>query len=100
MHQPWPLADLTSNDNDAVAGVDILIRLVTAIRNWRAKRELKWNVEVDIQLHAKQSGEVLAACTPLLRNLCSVRTLALTSDIPAEVIADEAFDMTIADVGT
>jgi valyl-tRNA synthetase len=96
MHQSWPVASIESADDAAVAGVDILIRLVTAIRNWRAKRELKWNVEVDIQLHAKQSAEVLAACTPLLRKLVSVRTVTLTSELDGDVLADEAFDVTVA----
>jgi valyl-tRNA synthetase len=95
MHQSWPLASIDPADDASVAGVDILIRLVTAIRNWRAKRELKWNVEVDIRLHAKQSADVLAACAPLLRKLVSVRTVSLTSELATEVLADEAFDVTV-----
>jgi valyl-tRNA synthetase len=96
MHQSWPLASIDPADDAAVAGVDILIRLVTAIRNWRAKRELKWNVEVDIQLHAKQSADVLAACIPLLRKLVSVRTVTLTPEPGGEILADEGFDLVTA----
>jgi valyl-tRNA synthetase len=96
MHQPWPVADTASDDATVVAGVDAVLRLTTAIRTWRAKRELKWNVEVDVRLHAKEHADVFATCAPILRKLGSVRVLERATSTPeGEVIVDPAFEATI-----
>lgn len=79
MQQPWPVATAPSDAN-VTAGVEAFIRLVTAIRNWRATRALKWNVEVDVRLHAKEHADILAACAPLLGKLSSVCAFELVSE--------------------
>jgi hypothetical protein len=69
---------------------------VTVIGNWRAKRQLKWSVAIDVRLHAKKHGDVLSACAPLLRKLSTVRVLERTSTLPVgETVSDDAFDIQI-----
>lgn len=53
-------------------------------------------MEVDIQLDAKQSAKVLAACAPLLRRLVSVRMVSVTSKLTGDLLADQAFEVTVA----
>jgi valyl-tRNA synthetase len=96
MHQPWPAAPAADIDAEIADGVDALSRLVTAIGNWRAKRQLKWSNAVDVRLHAKKHGDVLSACAPLLRKLSTVRVLERTSTLPlGETVSDDAFDIQI-----
>ena len=53
---------------------------MTAIRKWRATRDLKWTVGVDMRLHGKEHADVLSACAPLLGKLSSVRAFELVSE--------------------
>jgi valyl-tRNA synthetase len=96
MQQSWPAAEVSIDDVATSEGVDALIRLVTAIGSWRAKRTLKWNVEIDVRLYPRLHADILDTCAPLLRKLGSVRIFERTrSEIEGEVITDEAFDLTI-----
>jgi valyl-tRNA synthetase len=96
MQQPWPAAPAADIDAEIADGVDALNRLVTAIGNWRAKRQLKWSIPVDVRLHAKKHGDVLTACAPLLRKLSTVRVLERTTTPPAgETVTDDAFAIQI-----
>jgi valyl-tRNA synthetase len=98
MQESWPAVTASTSSDDANDhGVDALIRLATAIRNWRAKRDLKWNVEVDVRLVAREHGPVLDACAPVLRRMVTVRTFERTEgELTGDVIEDEAFTFTIA----
>jgi len=97
MQQAWPVVESAPAGDAVMSGVETLIRLTTAVRNWRATRDLKWNVEVDLRLFAKANADVLAACVPLLRKLVSVRGFEL---VPAALgegsIGDDAFEVGIA----
>jgi valyl-tRNA synthetase len=96
MQQPWPAVEGNVEDEANRNGVDAFIRLVTLIRNWRAKSGLKWNHEVDVRLHAKEHADVLNATAPLLRKLCSVRKFELVSAEPeGDVVSDDAFAVAI-----
>jgi valyl-tRNA synthetase len=96
IQQPWPAAEGSVEDEANRNGVDAFIRLVTLIRNWRAKGGLKWNHELDVRLHAKEHADVLNATAPLLRKLCSVRKFELVSAEPeGDVVSDDAFAVAI-----
>ena len=88
MQQTWPAFSV--NSSEASEGVDALIRLVTAIRNWRAQRKLKWNVPVNLQLQLAKHADVFNACLPVLRRLGSVNAVGPLNG-EGERIADEAF---------
>jgi valyl-tRNA synthetase len=95
MQQPWPGA--VAGDEANAGGVEAFIRLVTLIRNWKIQRALKWNVEVDVRLDAREHGDVLDACAPLLRKLVAARSFGRGAMVAgAEVVSDAAFDVAIA----
>ena len=96
MQQPWPAGEGSVEDEANRNGVDAFIRLVTLIRNWRAKGGLKWNHELDVRVHAKEHADVLNATAPLLRKLCSVRKFELVPAEPeGDVVSDDAFVLAI-----
>lgn len=90
MQQTWPAAEVSVNGAEASEGVDALIRLVTAIRNWRAQRKLKWNVPLTLQLQLTKHADVFNACLHVLRRLASVNAVKPLNG-EGERIADEAF---------
>jgi valyl-tRNA synthetase len=96
IRQPWPAASAAVEDEANRNGVDAFIRLVTLIRNWRAKGGLKWNHEVDVRLHTREHADVLNATAPLLRKLCCVRQFELLSAEPeGNVVKDDLFALVI-----
>jgi len=97
MKEQWPTSDVANADEDTnAAGVDALILLVTAIRNWKAKRSLKWDVEVDVHFDSELHGELLQTSLPLLRKLVRVRNLErASSNLEGDVVESEGFQCVI-----
>ena len=97
MKEQWPTAGIESDDDEAnAAGVDVLIRLITSIRNWKAKRSLKWDVGVDVRVRSDGHGELFETCLPVMRKLVSIRNFeSATAPLEGEVIGEDAYEFVI-----
>jgi valyl-tRNA synthetase len=94
MHQSWPIAE--ESDEATAQSVEVLIRAVTAIRNWRVKQNLKWNVAVGVRLRIGAARDVFERCAPVFQQLASVRTVEFVDgDLGADAIEDQAFALTV-----
>jgi hypothetical protein len=94
MHQSWPIAE--ESDEATAQSVEVLIRAVTAIRNWRVKQNLKWNVAVGVRLRVGAARDVFERCAPVFQQLASVRTMEFVDGgLGADAIEDQAFALTV-----
>lgn len=87
----WPAGEAEFPD-EATPGINAVMRLVTALRNFRSTRKLK-NEPLTVHLQVKKYVEIFAECSAVIAHLSNVRL----SDTPinGEMLSDDAFDVII-----
>ena len=92
MTAAWPAAAAEPQE-DATAGVDALIRLVTAVRNFRSTRGVPFKSTLDLRLQPKEHSAVFDECRGVVAHLSNVRWV--DTDIEGDVLTDVAYEAVV-----
>ena len=92
MKAAWPVAAAEPQE-DATAGVDALIRLVTAVRNFRSTRGVPFKSTLDLRLQPKEHSGVFDECRGVVAHLSNVRWV--DTDIEGDVLTDVAYEAVV-----
>jgi valyl-tRNA synthetase len=92
MKAPWPAGEAQFPD-DVTPGMEALIRLVSALRNFRSTRKLPWMEPLSARLQVKKHADVLGECSPIVAHLTNVHWAEAAID--GDALSDEAYDVVV-----
>ncbi len=77
--EPWPVADASKKDPQAVIDLDTVIQVVTAIRKLRTEQNVEPGKEVDITIVTAKHVALLESQESSIRQMGKVKSLTFTT---------------------
>ncbi len=94
MQASWPTAAVEPQES-VTAGVEAVIRLITALRNYRSTEKVPWKAALELRLHVKEHLDIFADCRGIVAHLGNLRWAE--ADIEGHVLSDAAYDAVVRD---
>ena len=95
----WPEVDPAHVFEDEAAGVDAVVRLLTAVRAIRAEQGLEPGAHIEVDVQTKAHGAVFKACEGIIARQVRAEKLRLTGDAldteGAAVAVDAVFEAAV-----
>jgi valyl-tRNA synthetase len=100
MRAPWPAADPRHAFADDAAGVEAVVRLISAVRAIRVEQGLQPGAKVDVEVHAKSHPEILEASRAIVARQVQADRLEVVrggeaARKGAAVAVDAAFEVAV-----